>query len=140
MNRRQSIQNILEFLGSITRDFNVRGSYPFKQFSLGRPHIDSLFLLSQESPLSIKEISQRLNVTSGAVTQIVDALEVIGLVEKQDNPTDKRSRLVHLTDIANQELNQFQKDYIESVGGVFNVLNHDELAELERLLRKVRNK
>lgn len=139
MNHTESIRNILAHLGCITRDLNVRGNYPFKQFSLGRPHIDTLFLLSRESPLSIKELSKKLNVTSGAVTQFVDALENTGLVKKLGNPADKRSRLVHLTTMASQELNVFQKEYIESIGSLFEVLTPDELNELERLLEKVRN-
>lgn len=139
MNHTKSIRNILAYLGCITRDLNVRGNYPFKQFSLGRPHIDILFLLSQESPLSIKELSKKLNVTSGAVTQFVDTLETTKLITKLSNPVDKRSRLVHLSATADRELNIFQKEYIEGIGILFEVLTPGELRELERLLEKVRN-
>ena len=140
MAREEAIKNILESLGNITREFNVRGNYPFKQFALGRPHIDILFLLSQNSPLNIKDLSIKLNVTSGAVTQFIDALEDMSLVEKTNNPDDKRSRLVYLTDTAVRELNKFQTEYIKIVGGVFGELTPKELIQLDQLLMKVRTK
>lgn len=138
MSRHESIKSILESLGNLTREFNVRGNYPFKQFALGRPHIDILFLLSEEPSLSIKELSSRLNVTSGAVTQFVDVLESMHLVEKKNNPNDKRSRLVCLTYTSRQELGKFKTEYMQTLGSVFDALSQKELKELEVLLNKVR--
>lgn len=138
MNRDQSILSIIEVLGGITREFNVRGNYPFKQQALGRPHIDILFLLSEKSPLSIKELSQKLNVTSGAVTQFVDDLAAKQLVDKRDNPVDRRGRLIYLTDAASQESSKFKTEYIQTVGKVFRTLDDSEIRQLETLLAKVK--
>lgn len=139
MSRQSHIQRILEAIGSITREFNVRGNYPFKDYSLGRPHIDVLFFLSQTESLNIKELSERLNVTSGAVTQIVDYLQERTLVVRCENPHDKRSRLVSISPRARDELNAFRHEYYASHTGMFDDLDVDELATLHELLTKVRN-
>ena len=138
--RETYIQDVLEAIGSITREFNVRGSYPFKQYSLGRPHIDILFLLSQTETMSIKDFSDRLNVTSGAVTQFVDFLEERKLVSKIQNPIDRRSRLVSLTSEAQNELEAFRNVYYSSIAHKFESLSNDELKSIHRILSKIRRK
>ena len=138
--RETYIQNVLEVIGSITREFNVRGSYPFKQYSLGRPHIDIMFLLSQTESMNIKEFSERLNVTSGAVTQFVDYLEDRKLVSKIENPIDRRSRLVSLTPEAQHELKAFRNVYYSTIAHKFESLSDDELESIHRILSKIRRK
>ena len=140
MKRETYIQDVLEVIGSITREFNVRGSYPFKQYSLGRPHIDILFLLSQNENLSIKDFSERLNVTSGAVTQFVDYLQTRKLVSRTENPTDGRSRLVSLTPEAQHELKAFRNEYSSTIAHKFESLSDDELKSIHRILSKIRRK
>ena len=140
MKRETYIQDVLEVIGSITREFNVRGSYPFKQYSLGRPHIDILFLLSQTENMSIKDFSERLNVTSGAVTQFIDYLQARKLVSRIENPTDRRSRLVSLTPEAQLELEAFRSVYYTSIAHKFEGLSDDELTSIHRILSKIRRK
>jgi MarR family 2-MHQ and catechol resistance regulon transcriptional repressor len=138
--RNNRVRNILESIGSITREFNSKSAPPFGQLPLGRPLLDVLFIVSEEAPLSVKELSEKLHVTSGAVTQFIGSLEGHGLVEKSDNPHDKRGRLIDLTETARQELDTFKENYVQTFGGAFSGLTQSELKTLDELLRRVRNK
>jgi hypothetical protein len=58
--------------------------------------LDALEHLELAGPLSQRELAERLLLTSGAVTVLVDRLEAAGFVRRQPHPTDRRVTLVHL--------------------------------------------
>ena len=62
--------------------------------------------------LPICEISQRLNTTQPAVTQLVNRLEGKGLVKRESDPNDKRTVLVRTT---SQGTRMFKKEYESSL-------------------------
>ena len=58
--------------------------------------LDALEHLERGGPLSQRDLAERLLLTSGAVTFLVDRLEQAGLVQRQPHPTDRRATLVAL--------------------------------------------
>ena len=58
--------------------------------------LDALEHLELAGPLSQRELAERLLLTSGAVTVLVDRLQSAGLVTREPHPTDRRVSLVHL--------------------------------------------
>ena len=51
--------------------------------------------LRLDGPLVLGELRRRVNLTSGAMTTLVDRLERHGLVRREPHPSDRRSTLVH---------------------------------------------
>lgn len=49
-------------------------------------------------PLAPSIIAERLMVTTGSMTSLLDTLERRGLVRREAHPSDRRRLLVHLTD------------------------------------------
>ena len=68
----------------------------------------------------------------------MDALRVAGLVTVDVDPADARARIVALTDVAREEVDAFQQDWIAAVAPRFDDLSDDEVGELRRLLSLVR--
>src|SRR3954452_14004959 len=58
--------------------------------------LDALEHLELAGALSQRELTERLLLTSGAVTQLVDRLERMRLVTRRPHPTDRRITLVEL--------------------------------------------
>lgn len=54
--------------------------------------------LDQDQPCSMVDLADRLSVTKRNITTLVDALETEGLAKRSSHPTDRRSKLVALTD------------------------------------------
>lgn len=63
---------------------------------LGTTDLDTLLLLDEAGPLSAGRIAEALEVTSGAVTGLVDRLRSAGWVERTRLETDRRQVLVDL--------------------------------------------
>lgn len=80
--------------------------------------LDALEYLEAEGPLTQRDLGERLSITSGAVTMLIDRLEAAGLVRRGPHPTDRRYVLLELTPKAAEEappgLSEFH-DRIRSV-------------------------
>ena len=59
--------------------------------------LDALEHLEATGPLTQRQLGDRLVLTSGAVTMLVDRLERGGWVRRRPNPADRRSVLVELS-------------------------------------------
>lgn len=51
--------------------------------------------LHLDGPLTPRELGQRVKLSSGAVTPLIDRLEARGFVERRPHPSDRRSVFVH---------------------------------------------
>jgi DNA-binding MarR family transcriptional regulator len=82
-------------------------------------------------------LAELLDVTTGAVTQLVDGLKLAGHVETTANPADARSRLIVLTPEAQAEVDRFESATAERLRPLFDEVSAAELAALAELLARV---
>jgi DNA-binding MarR family transcriptional regulator len=61
---------------------------------IAESELDALEHLEEEGPLTQRELGERLLLTSGGVTVLVDRLERAGLVSRRPHPTDRRAVVV----------------------------------------------
>jgi DNA-binding MarR family transcriptional regulator len=66
-------------------------------FGMGRAEFDALDLIDEAGALTPNQLAERLCLTSGATTALIDRLEKAGAVIRSPHPTDRRSVLLHLT-------------------------------------------
>ena len=59
--------------------------------------LDALEHLEAAGPLTQRQLGERLSLTSGAITMLVDRLERAGWVRRRPHPSDRRSVLVELS-------------------------------------------
>ena len=57
-----------------------------------------LEVLLHRGPLPVNDIGEKVQLTSGSITLAVDRLEARKMVERRSHATDRRTRVVHLTD------------------------------------------
>lgn len=111
-----------------------------------RTHFDStlprfdLMAQLERNPdgLKMKELSQRLMVTGGNVTGLTDKLVDEGLVERRDDPRDRRAYSVHLTAQGKQLFSKMADEHEGWVIGLFSGLEHDEKIQFLGLLNKLK--
>lgn len=132
--RKQSLERVIDRIGVITRDFAAKGTYPFMSRRLGRAPMNLLFALSRCDSASVAELAKVLSVTSGAVSQTLEALVTAGLVTSDVNPADRRGRLIALTPQARSEVAQFERQYFDDLAPLFDGLSTPDIAELDRIL------
>jgi DNA-binding MarR family transcriptional regulator len=63
-----------------------------------------LGILLRSGPIAAKDIASSLNLTRGAITSVIDILENRGLVERLNDPNDRRGVLIAATPSARQKV------------------------------------
>jgi DNA-binding MarR family transcriptional regulator len=105
-----------------------------KDLGLSIPQFDLVSTLTEREGLTQQELAERLYVTKGNVSGLVDRLVDAGLVERHPIPGDRRSHALHLTP-KGRELAQAgikaQRSYVERTLGR---LDPDDLGALDRIV------
>jgi DNA-binding MarR family transcriptional regulator len=105
-----------------------------KGLGLSIPQFDLLSTLTEREGMSQQELAERLYVTKGNVSGLLDRMVEAGLVERRTLPGDRRSNALHLTprgrDLAERGI-AAQKSYVARTLGQLAV---SDLADLERLV------
>jgi DNA-binding MarR family transcriptional regulator len=68
-----------------------------KDTGLSMPQLTTLIRIRYHGPCPISGIGDDLGVTTAAASQMVDRLVHMGLLERSEDPDDRRVRHVHLT-------------------------------------------
>jgi DNA-binding MarR family transcriptional regulator len=105
-----------------------------RTLGLSIPQFDLLSTLTEQEGLSQQELAERLYVTKGNVSGLLDRMVEAGLVERRALPGDRRSNALHLTakgrDLAEKGI-AVQRAYVARTLGS---LPADDLAHLERIV------
>ncbi|HXL75976.1 MAG TPA: MarR family transcriptional regulator [Burkholderiales bacterium] len=110
-----------------------------EQFSTTLPRFDLLAQLERHREgLKMNELSRLLMVTGGNVTAIVDQLEKEGLVERLDEPADRRAFRIRLTRAGERGFGEMARAHEEWVVELLAGLSRREHEELLKLLAKVK--
>lgn len=94
------------------------------------------YLLAHQSPLSIVEIAQILGISHPCVNQIANDMIKAGLLKAQKDKTDKRKRLLVLSDKGRETLVPLQPiwDGVEkAIQAVVDASNTDILGDIEKM-------
>ena len=87
--------------------------------------------------MSPTSLFNALILSSGAMTNRLDRLEAIGLVDRQPNPTDRRGRLVALTDRGRELVDAAVVEHLANEQELLGSLDAQEREQLAGLLRKL---
>lgn len=87
-----------------------------------------------DAPLRLVDLAERLRIAPRSATEVVDALESDGLLQRTPDPADRRATLVALTDAGQATLERVHASQDHISADIFGRLDDDERAELRRLL------
>ena len=110
-----------------------------EEFGTTLPRFDLMAQLERHREgLKMNELSRLLMVTGGNVTAIVDQLEKEGLVERLDEPDDRRAFLIRLTRTGEKSFAEMARAHEQWIVGLLGGLSRREQDDLLKLLAKVK--
>lgn len=112
-----------------------------KQHKLSEPQYNILRVLRgyrSVGPISISFIKERMLDKNSDVSRIVDKLFEQGLISRSENSADRRIKDIHISQ-KGLDLIESMKDCISQEDKMLKNLNMKEIAELNRLLDKIRD-
>lgn len=130
----ECVINLIRTESLLAAELNNR----FRPFGLTGSTFNVLMILDGEAePLSPHEIGERLLVTRGTVTGLLDTLQRQGLVKRVPHPGDRRMLLIELTDKAHAVLRETWPAHFPAQTEMLSVLSDTEKETLVRLLGKL---
>lgn len=124
-------QAMYAFVDAYDRDYGAAAT----AFDLTVPQVCVLVRLRQ--PRTMGSLAVELECDASNITQIVNRLEARGLVSREEDPIDRRSRLLRLTREGLRIVRGFERAFTFARDAV-DRLSPRETEELARLLRKAR--
>src|ERR1044071_1939772 len=111
-----------------------------EEFATTLPRFDLMAQLDRyRDGLKMNELSRLLMVTGGNVTAIVDQLEKEGLVERLDEPADRRAFRIRLTRAGEKSFTEMARAHEQWVVELLAGLTRRVRDELLKLLAKVKS-
>lgn len=130
------LQDLIQEIVKCCQD---RKLYESQKFGLPYAELNCLMKFHGERYLTVKGISQKLDVAKSRVTKIVNGLIEKGMVEQINDPKDARIRLISLT-LAGQrkseEIDAFLKELHRKI---LLQMDHDERKKMLSYLELLRS-
>ncbi|HEX4808809.1 MAG TPA: MarR family transcriptional regulator [Bryobacteraceae bacterium] len=93
--------------------------------------------LLHKGPMAVNTIGAKVHLTSGSITTAVDRLESRGLVVRQNDASDRRTRIVVLTDEGRKQIESMFRAHEADMNRAMDVIPASERMELIVLLKKL---
>ena len=119
------------------RSMQRRAAASIASLELGLSDFVVLEMLLHKGPMKVNEIGRRADLTSGSITTAVDRLQARGLVSREINREDSRSRIVQLTAKGRTLIRTAFAAHSARMDAAVGVLNKKERKELVALLKKL---
>lgn len=106
----------------------------FIDAGVSRPQFDLLSAIAMDEGQTQQIYAERMTVTKGNITQLLDRLEKNGLVYRS---REGRTNYLYLTECGWDLIAQVMPDHDERLFQMFAPLTDDEVSQLARILRKL---
>jgi DNA-binding MarR family transcriptional regulator len=136
--RDADVDVILESVVRVGRELRAARRSPFENRRLTPSQLDALFLVAHAAaPVSPGALAGWLGITPGAVTQLVDGLCELDLIDRSRSAQDARVRVLQLTEHARTSVADFESETVARLRPVFDPLTDQELATIAGLLARL---
>ena len=102
----QLIQTIRHFLDFSMHQALHERAHLAKLIGLSMPQLGILMQLHYRGNCGISDLSERFDITNAAASQLVDKLVQSGLIQREEDPHDRRVKRVDLTEKGQELIRQ----------------------------------
>ncbi len=140
--RLQLIQEVLEALAGARGSVRHGHGPMFKKQGFGPSHFRLLMklansLANSDKGMTVGELSKAMDITPAAITQFIDKLVAKGMVERFEDPADRRIVRIRLTAKSQKKFSALKSHYYDRMNGMFKNLSDEELEQLAGIIKKI---
>lgn len=119
---------------AVTEDFNKR----LEKYGTTRIQwIAMYFLLKADKPMSQKELAALMNVQDPSLARLIDRMERDGLLQRIENPQDKRVKFLELTETGRSKAEALMPQGEEFSNLLLENVTDEEIENFHRVLDKM---
>ncbi len=122
--REEELRQCVELLFFAYRDFTAGPDAILKEYDFGRAHHRVIHFVGRNPSITVSELLDILRITKQSLSRVLNALVERGFIEQKPGVTDRRQRLLYLTEegkmleqkISTVQRNQVAKAFREAGG------------------------
>jgi DNA-binding MarR family transcriptional regulator len=134
MDQAEEIQNILELQDELVHRRAIWDAEPWLELDMSTPQLKALLLISEEE-IRMRELARKLGGSFSNATVLVDRLVERGLVERRDDPEDRRVVLVRVTEKGQHLIEQLATSWQTLSASLLENLAPEDLATVSEAFR-----
>jgi len=139
LNKILAERNIGYLVSDISRMIRTEYNRAMKPLGLSSPQLRMIMQLRRNDGLTQSKIATLLSVGKVAVSGLIDRMETSGWIERRSDPTDRRRKLIYLTDKAHTIDQEAFTKGVELTQKTLNNLDLQQRNDLTELLLIVKN-
>ena len=128
----EAFMSVARQLRDISQDF-------LAPWDISPSQLRALRVLMRHGVMRLTELSGHLHIAARSTTEVVDALQARGLVERRPDPGDRRATLVEVTGHGASVLDAIRVARGTEAERAFDRLSQTDRAHLARILGKLRD-
>jgi DNA-binding MarR family transcriptional regulator len=132
-------ESLSESFWSVARQLRETSQEILAPWDITPAHLRALRILSRHGTMRLSALSDHLHIAPRSGTEVVDALESRGLVQRQPDPDDRRATLAALTEHGTSVLAAIRAARGTEAERIFDRLSPADRAHLARILRTLRD-
>jgi DNA-binding MarR family transcriptional regulator len=132
-------ETLSEAFWSVARQLRHTSQETLAPWDITPSQFRALRVLMRRGVMRLSELSEHLHIAARSTTEVVDALETRGLVERRPDPDDRRATLAVLTEHGTSVLDAIRAARGTEAQRAFGRLSQTDRAHLARILRKLRD-
>jgi DNA-binding MarR family transcriptional regulator len=140
IDREKIIEEIIESFRVLLRKIMAEGKRGLEKCPLTPTQAQLLFIINCRQNISVKELAEKLAISSSAVAQMVEDLVENGYLVRTNHPKDHRFVQLNLSEKARAQIKQFKAAFIKKVATLFEGLSDNELIEYHYLSKRILKK
>lgn len=137
MEREEILAQLFEAMNGLKRGLYDHRQGLMQDLPVSATQLELLLTLKHLQPVSARELASAMKVTPGLISQLVDSLIHLELIERQANPADRRTQFLRLSHKGNQQLKRFARARNDLMRHMLAGLSNSELEVLLDIHRKM---
>jgi DNA-binding MarR family transcriptional regulator len=132
---REAIDQVVDVFERLMHRLMATHAPELQAIELTMSQTKAMYLLVASGRMRMSELAARLGITSSTATGAVDRLVELGLIERHEDPADRRQVVVSATPTAAATLEHFRELNSRRMREILGRLDPDELATVERAMQ-----
>jgi len=140
MTRETSTEGLGEAFGAVARRLRAAAMASLSAWDITPSQMRAIRILTgHEAGVRASELAQHLHIAPRSATEVVDALEAKGLVQRSPDPTDRRATLVSLTPRGTGLMDEVRRARGLESERLFERLSKTDRGHLARILKHLQS-
>jgi len=135
--RDDTLKAIFDTMGVMKRTMHGYFLHTYEKLHLSPAQVELLFTIHFSEPVSHKELANKLQLTPGAISQLLDVLDQAGYIIRTPSKSDRRVNYVSISSTGQQIIDKFAKTRQAIFTEALATLSDQELAVYLQVQRKM---